>query len=463
MELSESHTAVRGTQGRLSRSGKAAKHVTYEQLHAAKQAKSKRGVAGKVFDREVAAAVEAGKIEVPVGSSIGTRDRRVYAAGPDTGPQEHRARMLLHVTEWVEEKLQIRTGGWRVMQPGREEAITDSLKGMRVEGKGVGRTAVRVALVELAAAQRLEVQVVHRGPGGAARHWAQNTLQWAVKAGWMDSAEAAVLLVQARGNIKALDPSAPVLLELGMGWGGLTDPAQGEMKAHGGRVVTMDEAQQYLGEGRGYTQPEILGTFEGRKMDLIEFCSKQAKFQISSMWGVFLSLSCKEESHGNHMQGGKGPHAGMERSEKAERGIDAAVGSVLKWVAGGKGRFYFVELPFGSTLVKEGDSRMAALGEPVVVYGCAYGLKHQKKYHLWTNLEVGPEGEFFPLDPKVHCPACMAGVAHEQGLIPQKGSSQHRVHLPGYGNDAARNRMPWGLGEAIVEGFQLAQQRDCEE
>ena len=101
-----------------------------------------------------------GKIEVPVGSSIGTQDRRAYAAGPDEGPREHRARMLLHVTEWVEEKLQIQKGGWRVMQPGREEAITDSLKGMRVEGKGVGRTAVRVALVELAAAQRLKVQAV---------------------------------------------------------------------------------------------------------------------------------------------------------------------------------------------------------------------------------------------------------------------------------------------------------------
>ena len=135
MELSESHTAVREMQRRLSRSGRAAKHVTYEQLRAAKQAKSKRGVAGKVFDREVAAAVEAGKIEVPVGSSIGTQDRRAYAAGPDAGPREHRARMLLHVTEWVEEKLQIQKGGWRVMQPGREEAITDSLKGMRVEGR----------------------------------------------------------------------------------------------------------------------------------------------------------------------------------------------------------------------------------------------------------------------------------------------------------------------------------------
>ena len=116
-----------------------------------------------------------------------------------------------------------------------------------------------------------------------------------------------------------------------------------------------------------------------------------------------------------------------------------------------------MELPFRSALVEEGDSRMTALGEPVVVHGCAYGLKHQEKYHLWTNLEVGPEGEFLPLDPKVHCPACMAGVAHEQGLIPQKGSSQQRVHLPGYGNDAARNRMPWALGEAIAEGFQLAQ------
>ena len=65
---------------------------------------------------------------------------------------------------------------------------------------------------------------------------------------------------------------------------------------------------------------------------------------------------------------------------------------------------------------------------------------------LWGE---GTEG----IVTKGHCICC------EVGMIPPKGSGQSRVRWGGYSADAARNRMPVLLGEALADAMVLAQDR----
>ena len=111
--------------------------------------------------------------------------------------------------------------------------------------------------------------------------------------------------------------------------------------------------------------------------------------------------------------------------------------------------------PKSSDLVD--DPMVVGLGlRTVTVDGCAYGLFHQKGYHLWMTMG---EDEFVPRVAKEHCLYCEMGMKHPQGMIPPKGSWQSRVRWEGYSIDAARNRMPVLLGEEFAEAMVLAWER----
>ena len=372
----------------------------------------------------------------------------------DAGPLEARARMKMKVQEWMDKNLVRQRRGRRVLTVAREEAMGATLKTLRANKLAMGRWAVRAALLEVVADDNTMVEVGVSGGQPAVSRWATTALQWAVQAGWMQEEEAKSIMDSAATRLRVVDPQAPVFLELGMGWAGLTDPAMDRMKAEGGRVVTMDQQQCNLGS-RGMTQPDILGKFQGRKKNLIQHCADEARFAMEALIGVPLSLNCLEESKGNHLPNGKGPHQGQSRTDTAEIAITEAIADLREWAEGGEGRFYMVEQPGGSAL--EGDPRMEWMGAPLQVTGCTYGLKHRKDYLLWTNLS---SEEFMVHDPKDFCMACRVRGQHEQGLIPARGSQQQRVCLPGYSIKAARNRIPYQMGDAIVEGFWLARQRE---
>jgi len=78
-------------------------------------------------------------------------------------------------------------------------------------------------------------------------------------------------------------------------------------------------------------------------------------------------------------------------------------------------------------------------------------------YVLWMTMT---EDEFIPRRTVDHCRFCKERRVHPQGLLVAKGSDQQRVRWEGYTIDAARNRMPVMLGEAITEAMVLAWDRD---
>ena len=437
------------------RTGRTTKKPAVAELAEAKKTLSRKGVAAKKVDKALAAMVDGGLLVVPKTTKVGTATRREYARGADSGPQEARGRMKMKVAEWLRHNLEVDHRGRRRLVVAREEAMSGALKTLRADGKQMGRWAVRAALLEVVMDERTIVEVGGGDGPHSLRKWVTTALQWAAGAGWLTAQQQTAVADQVGPYLQWVDPQAPVFLELGMGWAGLTDTARTIMKGHGGRVVTMDEEKCYLGERRGLTQPDIQGKFEGRGGNLIQHCSEMAKFAMGVLVGVFLSINCLEESKANTMPNGQGPHQGEKRTVKAQDAVTESLADLREWAEGGEGRFYMVEQPGGSAL--EGDPRVRWMGEPLRVRGCTYGLKHRKDYLLWTNLQEGKE--FMVFNPKDYCLPCRMNTQHEQGMIPAKGSDQERVSLPGYSVKAARNRIPKEMGEAILEGFLLARQR----
>ena len=149
-------------------------------------------------------------------------------------------------------------------------------------------------------------------------------------------------------------------------------------------------------------------------------------------------------------------------TEEEQAGMIAGVEGIYEWHNKNPHQnHYFMEnVAWGTmrheTIVKE------RLGEGKVLQGCAYGLKHQKPYRYWTSI---PETVWKPRDEKVHCPACsqVPRAKHEQAMCPQKGDNRPRPHLPGYTNEAARNRVPPPLAEEVASAFVALREKMGEE
>jgi len=434
--------------------------LTVAEVKDYKRAQSRLGVAARAAEARMAVLIgSARRSTVPLSSCVGTQMRRDKAAGARTGPIEARERAMVAIAEFAEAHLEVGfcTPGRRTLQPGRETCMVDRLKTMVGHGGEVlGRGGARAALILAATRGIFEMVTVAVGQGGAVVDPVKRATEWLVAQGWVEAGGVGSLEKEARGWVRVLPPHMPVVLELGMGWMGFSDPARHAMEAEGGRVVTVDERQQDLGD-RGFTVPEVLATFsQGRTVGLIHWCSRRARFSLDDLWGVFISPNCTEESQASFLPGGRRGQK-RNRTAAAEEAIDTMVEGVQQLLEEHPEVGVFIEQPQGSSL--RGDKRMSTLGLRVVeLDGRAYGLQHQKPYVLWTNLSVQ---EFSPRVTEQFCPYCAARPKqqHPQGMCPKKGSSQPRVRLLGYSVDAARNRMPWDLGEAIVEGFALRRQR----
>ena len=90
-----------------------------------------------------------------------------------------------------------------------------------------------------------------------------------------------------------------------------------------------------------------------------------------------------------------------------------------------------------------------------------YGERQSgKAYRLWLSPET--RKEFTPRDPAgplSRCAFCIEGEAHPQAYCPkahQKG--KERIHLAGFTNAAARNRVPPDLAEEVAKAMRRAQQ-----
>ena len=90
-----------------------------------------------------------------------------------------------------------------------------------------------------------------------------------------------------------------------------------------------------------------------------------------------------------------------------------------------------IEQPQSSSL--RGDSRMASLGlREVELDGCAFGLRFQKPYVLWTNLTTV---EFLSRETTLFCQYCAAkptvpGAAHCRASIAIAQVRRHQFIWP---------------------------------
>ena len=183
---------------------------------------------------------------VPLSSCVGTQMRRDKAAGARTGPIEARERAMMAIAEFAEAHLEVGfcTPGRRTLQPGRETCMVDRLKTMVGHGGEVlGRGGARAALILAATRGIFEMVTVAVGQGGAVVDPVKRATEWLVAQGWVEAGGVGSLEKEARGWVRVLPPHMPVVLELGMGWMGFSDPARHAMEAEGGRVVTVDERQ----------------------------------------------------------------------------------------------------------------------------------------------------------------------------------------------------------------------------
>ena len=434
--------------------------LTVQEVREYKKAQSRLGVGARAAEARMAELVQDVRTpKLPKSTCVGTKLRRDKALKAQTGPEEERERALLAIAEFADAHLQVgaHTEGCRTLLPGREAYLVDRLKTMvKHDGKELGRGGARAALILSAARGVYEMVTVAVGRGGSVVDPIEDACGWLLQHNWVGEGQVGGIREQMQERVHTLPRHMPVVLELGMGWMGFSDPARAAIEAEGGRLVTLDERQQDLGD-RGLTVPEVLASFkQGRTVGLVHWSAQRARFSLEDLWGVFISPNCTEESQATFLKGGR---RGLKRprTTDAEESIDTMVEGVAKLLEERPEVGVVIEQPQSSSL--RGDPRMASLGlREVELDGCAFGLRFQKPYVLWTNLTTV---EFPSRETTLFCQYCAAKPrqAHPQGMCPKKGSSQPRPSLPGYSVDAARNRMPWELGEAIVEGFALRRQR----
>ena len=92
---------------------------------------------------------------------------------------------------------------------------------------------------------------------------------------------------------------------------------------------------------------------------------------------------------------------------------------------------------------------MNQLGEPVTVEACAYGRLSKKTYLLWLSPETKQRYLRIQRHAATDCPYCSQGLDHPHAHAPAKGSTQSRVKEDGKTNEAARNRVPPMLAQAV--------------
>ena len=401
---------------------------------------------------------EQGEMRIAKHARTGTPagKQAVKARGTERGPRERTKEV---VRKWLQKEAGTSATGKYIVTAGQAKRATDVLhsKGKTQE---TTRTAMAVTatLVIMASEGEVELQLSSIGKGGSTRDPKAEVRTFLEEQQWATPSEAARMVE----SVQVTDHKANTIIELGSGWRGATDGM--ESAAGVQRVVTRDCAACNLGK-RGTVFPEVWGKFQKEKKgQLVEATARKAGVSMDSIIGVWMSLSCKPHSTANGLGKnagtGKGTHAGKEMDPEEAEGMEAGVVGVHEWHLRDptKNQYFMENVGWGSlrseTLVRE------RMGEGKMTNGCAYGTKHQKPYRYWTSI---PEAIWTPRLSQDHCKACKQRPPgrHEQTMCPQQGDSRPRPKIPGYTNEAARNRVPPALATEVAKAF--AQMREVGE
>ena len=239
-------------------------------------------------------------------------------------------------------------------------------------------------------------------------------------------------------------PKGTKAIVLGMGWGGAT---QGLKEAGISSVIEVDcEGRIETGPTEGALAPDVMALFSDGGEDLIRYAARKGRCRIQDIVLVQASPSCLATSVANGLgksRGcGRGAYGGKGDEVDDTNEFMTVVRALLKWEEEAKqaGRqvAWLLEQPRDSSmhLLPEVDRR---IGQGQTMMGCAYGLRHQKPYRMWSNIE------WTPRDAKEECAACRARVEHAEQVIPRRGSTLPRPKLEGYNRRAAVNRIPPSL------------------
>ena len=148
-----------------------------------------------------------------------------------------------------------------------------------------------------AAQEKMKVEMFEVGCGGQGRDGVAEAQQWAVWAGWIGQAEAAVTLAAwQKLAIRRGKKSQYVMIEIGVGWaGGATE----EFKHVFDRVIGIDRKRQKIGDA-GKTQPDFLKEFAMATKwagGMVRGMADKSGVRTKDMIASFGSIDCTEEYH----------------------------------------------------------------------------------------------------------------------------------------------------------------------
>jgi len=330
--------------------------------------------------------------------------------------------------------------------------MKDNLRKASIPALGIEAV---VSIMEAEGDLTLEDRV--RGFLGQPRpEWRRESWEWARSKGWL------VPEGNPRGQTRI--PKESVVVEFGTGYEGATDG----LRIPYSRVVSVDITRQPVVAKERKSVPDFLVSFEtaaqnGKETGGAAFwVAQQAQVLKGELAAIWASPSCKEGSIAQGLNKGKGtgagPHSGQDFSEDSLQGLRAVLAAIDKARKKDPSIQYVLEQPAQSAV--KNLKEMKALGQGVVVQGCAYGERQSgKKYILWMSPETKEMFQpVLPASTRSLCAFCKAGEKHPQGYCPRKGSGQERVHLEGMTNAAARNRVPPGLAQHL--GWVMRKARD---
>ena len=384
-------------------------------------------------------------IGLPISSAA--QRRACILRAKEAGPPG-KATMQERVRTWTAGRGRPQRDGTLLITAPMAEQAVDNLR------QGACRQAVYAALLLAAHNGVITLEVRPAGKGGALiplRQWVMCHLDWAWHNQWISKSarKQIATALHAGAQLRTIDDDQPTIIELGTGWEGAWEG----MTAAGVRVVTVDIMQQKIGKGR-MTHPDLIMDFMQGGGRLVRRVAHLAKVRKRALIGVFASPSCKDTSVANGLgkgKGGRGYYAG--KGNLTSEGLKELLAGLSDYTTAWHGK-YVLENPAYSSLRFNRHVRKTLGDNAIVTTGCAFGLKHEKPYRLWTNLTH--DDALWRTNAAEWCNACRQGIGHEHKMCPRRGDKTPRPTAPGLYGEAARNRMPLLLGRTIAEAFLAA-------
>ena len=193
---------------------------------------------------------------------------------------------------------------------------------------GRSREGVTAAILMDAAQEGMKVVMLEVGGGGTDRDGVADAQQWAVQAGWIGKAEAAVTLKAWQAlAIRRGKKSQYIVIEMGVGWAGATEGFHTLFD----RVAGIDRKRQNIGD-KEWTQLDFLQEFAkatkwkgGMVRGMADKAGARAKDRTASFGSIDWTKESLAQAFNKWRECGAGYYAGKPRSQWAQGGLDAVI------------------------------------------------------------------------------------------------------------------------------------------